>query len=563
MRFLIITLLLFLFTTFETVGQKSILADSLLPFFQKQLPQNELTVDTLLVHSESYLLSYPLLSNRIAHKAHSISDSINYESGEIASSLLIGRSALAQDNYEEAIEFYLKCVDRFIKKDQIEEAKVRNDLGMAYAQIGKEKEALIQIRTAQNLIVKEGDRSIIQYSLATLFKRTDQIDSAIHYFEKVNEYTTNDSLRANALIGLGRIYLDELNNKTKSIPYFKEAITSLDASDSAKLSEVYYLLASATLNNRLATSYYLQSIEQAKNQRDQESKILSLLALSEIEKARGNLKKSYDYLEESHTTQNQLRARKRRKEREQVELESEIEQLNKDVVRANEIGRLTQINIKEQTKENQLLILSIILLIVFGISMVIFLRFRQQKNAEVHEKRKKAEEEELKNKKLKEDELKRDLIYKNKELTSYQINLIQKGELFREVAEIAYELKQNLKKEPNPKTMLTLGEIVNMSLKAAQTEDSWEKFREYFDAVYPDLLEDLKKDFPNLSKMDLKLCALIRLNLNIKESADILALKPESIKTSRHRLRKKLNMKGEDRIYDFLIQRTPEHDQVH
>ena len=63
--------------------------------------------------------------------------------------------------------------------------------------------------------------------------------------------------------------------------------------------------------------------------------------------------------------------------------------------------------------------------------------------------------------------------------------------------------------------------------------------------------------------MALKLCALIRLNLNIKESADILALKPESIKTSRHRLRKKLNMKGEDRIYDFLIQRTPEHDQVH
>jgi len=47
---------------------------------------------------------------------------------------------------------------------------------------------------------------------------------------------------------------------------------------------------------------------------------------------------------------------------------------------------------------------------------------------------------------------------------------------------------------------------------------------------------------------------IIRLNLNLKESAPILGISPTSVKTARYRLRKKLGLSTEENLVDFLIQ---------
>jgi DNA-binding CsgD family transcriptional regulator len=50
-----------------------------------------------------------------------------------------------------------------------------------------------------------------------------------------------------------------------------------------------------------------------------------------------------------------------------------------------------------------------------------------------------------------------------------------------------------------------------------------------------------------LSPTELRLCTLIKLNLNIKETASVLNIEPTSVKTARHRLRKKLKLdQGQD-----------------
>jgi len=63
----------------------------------------------------------------------------------------------------------------------------------------------------------------------------------------------------------------------------------------------------------------------------------------------------------------------------------------------------------------------------------------------------------------------------------------------------------------------------------------------------------LKQKYPDISTNDLKICALIKLNLSIKEMASILNISPDSVKTARHRLRKKLQLNTEDNLTDFIL----------
>ena len=72
--------------------------------------------------------------------------------------------------------------------------------------------------------------------------------------------------------------------------------------------------------------------------------------------------------------------------------------------------------------------------------------------------------------------------------------------------------------------------------------------------MHDGFFKDLKQAFPEVSNAELKLCALLRLNMNLKESAKILGIAVDSVKTARYRLRKKLGLKTEDNLVDFLIQ---------
>ena len=73
-------------------------------------------------------------------------------------------------------------------------------------------------------------------------------------------------------------------------------------------------------------------------------------------------------------------------------------------------------------------------------------------------------------------------------------------------------------------------------------------------------IEEIDKGFfkrlcsssPELQKNDLRHAALIKLNLNIKQTASLLNLSPNSIKSTRNRLKKKLNLSAEDNLGNFI-----------
>lgn len=72
------------------------------------------------------------------------------------------------------------------------------------------------------------------------------------------------------------------------------------------------------------------------------------------------------------------------------------------------------------------------------------------------------------------------------------------------------------------------------------TEDRWTKFKLIFDRVYPGYLASQKERFENLSDNDLRLLALIKLELSNRNMSELLGVTVDGIKKAKQRLKKKL-----------------------
>ena len=69
---------------------------------------------------------------------------------------------------------------------------------------------------------------------------------------------------------------------------------------------------------------------------------------------------------------------------------------------------------------------------------------------------------------------------------------------------------------------------------------------------YPGILAELNTLFPNLTPNEIKHCILIKLNLSVKEAAQLLSVSTHAVKMARKRLRKKMNIPEEILLKDFL-----------
>jgi DNA-binding CsgD family transcriptional regulator len=80
----------------------------------------------------------------------------------------------------------------------------------------------------------------------------------------------------------------------------------------------------------------------------------------------------------------------------------------------------------------------------------------------------------------------------------------------------------------------------------------WNNFDTSFLAVHEDFLNRLKTMAPDLSPTEIRICALMRLNLNTKEIATITHRSTGTIDNARSRIRKQLGLSEDRNLYDFL-----------
>ena len=95
--------------------------------------------------------------------------------------------------------------------------------------------------------------------------------------------------------------------------------------------------------------------------------------------------------------------------------------------------------------------------------------------------------------------------------------------------------------------------FLDLQQQVATTERK-QVLQQNVEQVNAEFYDNIKSDFPKLTKSELELCALIRLNLSSKDIAAIRSVEPKSIEMARYRLRKKFEMSGTEDLSAFLAQ---------
>lgn len=151
---------------------------------------------------------------------------------------------------------------------------------------------------------------------------------------------------------------------------------------------------------------------------------------------------------------------------------------------------------------------------------------------------------------LKNEKLNADLEYKNAELASKAMNLVQKSEMLSSIKEELLRLQGEAVINKDSKDFKKLVRTIDKEL---DIQEDWEQFSVHFDTVHTNFLRTVKERFPDLTANELKLCAYLRLNLSSKEIAQLMNISLRGVETSRYRLRKKLDLQNEGNLYDFLL----------
>ena len=159
-------------------------------------------------------------------------------------------------------------------------------------------------------------------------------------------------------------------------------------------------------------------------------------------------------------------------------------------------------------------------------------------------------EKELLDKSLHEEQLKQKLEFNAKALTANTLNLIQKNEILEKIKVTAEEIRN-----ASPADLsLKIRNLVHTANFALNIDKDWEHFKVHFEQVHNNFFEHLKTKYPNLNSSDLKLCALLKLNLDTKEIATIMNISPQSVKVARSRLRKKLKLDISSNLSSVITQ---------
>jgi DNA-binding CsgD family transcriptional regulator len=111
----------------------------------------------------------------------------------------------------------------------------------------------------------------------------------------------------------------------------------------------------------------------------------------------------------------------------------------------------------------------------------------------------------------------------------------------------------------NSKTASAGGEnIFEKIIKEIDTtlkvQEDWKQFEHHFDQIHGDFLKRLTREFTDLTPGEQKLCAFLRLNMDTKEIANLMAISSRGVEVTRYRLRKKFKLDTHQNLSKFILE---------
>ncbi len=437
-------------------------------------------------------------------------DNQNYMENHLDILIQLGVAYLHQANYDEAISYFNEAL-LYLDENEIEDQEVVST---------------IKIKIFNNT--------------AVVFLQKQEFDKALDFYKKarqINAGLGNKTTEASLANNIGICYLEK-KDFDLSLFFFEQSLKIREElGDKRGIAQCYNNIGknhALTNNYPKAKEYFEKALLLGREIGNTESIIHSLQSLTTL------YEQTRDYQEAYETSREWTHLKDSLFNRETVKRIAQIE-MNHKFETQKELHQL-ELERKEAEKEKAELTYLIIggsLFFLLAIAvLLIFLQKSKLKN--MHLFREKLELKNL-NTTLEKEKLKEELDFKNRELTTKMMYLLKKNELIQSLS----NKLSTLKKTAITANQKVIQEMV-VEINSKKDKDVWAEFETHFTAVHPDFYTNLNDQFPSLTPNERKLCAFLRLNMNSKEISAITFQSINSITVSRTRLRKKLNIIGDD-----------------
>ena len=187
---------------------------------------------------------------------------------------------------------------------------------------------------------------------------------------------------------------------------------------------------------------------------------------------------------------------------------------------------------------------------VLGFVLIPLIQQRRHKIETSFITKEKEKELKIKNKeidKLQTEKLQTELDLKNEQLTSITMQFLKNKEFIKNIQD---KIAGTLNLGSSSQELKRLIKTIDQELS---DNDSWDQFAYHFDQVHGNYLEKLSRSNIRLSPREIKLAAFLRMNMSSKEISKLLNITTRGVELARYRLRKKLNLKREQNLVEFLI----------
>jgi tetratricopeptide (TPR) repeat protein len=453
----------------------------------------------LYVQKSNYTLAY-----NESLKALRILDTINREIYRRADIYVqLGSIEHTRNKYDSALEYYQKALQIFINTDdEVYQSNTYLSMGRVFYDTKIYKQAIVYLEKARTLAEKHRLKGTYAESLGAM----GMVQLDLGNYDEANS-VLNEALAFNRrfkimpgviynLIHLGRTAVAE-GNTNKSLKYLDEA---WQIADSMKLTDQKpYIYRAQGIAYREA-GRFKEAYDAVRNYHRLKDSIDNTVNARQIEE----LMIMYD------TEKKEAALALQEEEIKTLNAQTENDRLTKTLYGGGAVAGL-------------------------ALSGLLFFGFRQRikKNQIEREKQ--------------EEIYRQEIAFKRKELASQTLHLVQKNTFIQ-------ELKENLErlKSSPEKFKMEFRRIVMLLKKENAAEKDWEVFKSYFTEVHNNFDHKLMAFNADLSEKDLRLASFIKMNLSTKEIAAILNVLPQSILTSKYRLKKKLNLAKEEDLYGFL-----------
>ena len=491
-------------------------------------------------------------------EAQPMSENLEDENQKAVDMFRRGVFAKGMGKYEEAIVYYNKAIEVYQKMENEKMvANLLGNIGNVLFELNHKEKALSYHEKALIVYEKIGDSMHIAGSLNDIgnaYSRLGNNQLALDYYFRayeINKKINNDNWLAYNLANIGTIYSD-FGDYEKAIDFLQRSVLLKEKNKDTKSLVVSYASLGSTFlkqkKYRKALTYLHKASDLAESLGIQLSVPVVYKEMALTYSFLGDNKKAYHY-QSVYSVQKDSIFNK-----EKIEAINDIQEKYESVEREKEIQQL-KFDKEMQGKKQVMLVILILSIVVFSALIALNFMIKRRKDKQIlvqkdilHKKEQDLAKLELEQTKLKKIELQNESDFKSRQLTTHALNMMQKSKLLQELQADINELGKKSPSELNPE-FRRVNQLINRNLKS---DNEWDVFKMYFEQVNKNFYSSLMVLSPELTNYDLRLCALIKLNLNIKETASVLNVAPNSIKSARYRLRKKLNMEQEDDLYEFV-----------